>query len=72
MRFTRHARNKMRWLGVNAGDVGLLLANPVETGQDHRGNPTVTGVVEGGPVVVVVLAADDPGLIVTVYEPRAR
>lgn len=72
MQLSRDARNKMRLLGLSRDEVRLLLADPVETRQDHQGNPMVTGVVEGRSVFVVVVAADDPGLIITVYEKRAR
>lgn len=70
MRFTHHARNKMRQRGISPADVRVALANPHETRQDDRGNPVIAGVVEGRPLVVV-LAADDPGLVITVYWRKA-
>jgi hypothetical protein len=69
MRFTHHARNRMRRYGISPADIRGLLANPTATRQDERGNPKVTGVVEGRSVSVV-LAADDPGLVITVYPKR--
>jgi Domain of unknown function (DUF4258) len=70
MRFTHHARNRMRHYGISPAEVRVVLADPIDTRQDWRGNPKVTGAV-GGRSVVVVLAADDPGLVITLYKKRS-
>ncbi len=70
MRFTHHARNKMRQRSISPTDIGTALANPLETRQDDRGNPVITGAVEARSLVVV-LASDDPRLVITVYWRRA-
>jgi Domain of unknown function (DUF4258) len=69
MRFTHHARNRMRHYGISLAEIRVVLADPIHTRQDGRGNQKVTGAV-GGRSVVVVLAADDPGLIITLYTKR--
>jgi hypothetical protein len=69
VRFTHHARNRMRHYGISQAQVRVVLANPMDTRQDERGNPKVTGTV-GGRSVVVVLAADDPAVVITVYPKR--
>ncbi|WP_217915058.1 DUF4258 domain-containing protein [Miltoncostaea marina] len=70
MRFSRHARNGMRLYRVTERDVEGIVANPAETGQDERGNDVFVGFVDGRRIRVV-LAADDPGFVITVHERRA-
>jgi hypothetical protein len=48
----------------------MLLADPVETREDDRGNPIVF-VVAGGRTLAVIVAADDPGLVITLYDVRS-
>jgi hypothetical protein len=59
----------MRQYGVAPADIRAILANPTATRHDRRGNPKVAGSA-GGRSVIVVLAADDPSLVITVYPKR--
>jgi hypothetical protein len=70
MRFTRHARNGMRWLDLSPGDIEWICAYPVERDADEDGRPRYTAEVRGR-LVRVVLALDAPDLVVTVH-PRRR
>jgi hypothetical protein len=69
MRFSRHARNAMRLYRVGPTDVDAILANPVETGQDGRGNRVVIGYF-GQRRVRIVIAANEPDFVITVHERR--
>lgn len=69
MRFSRHARNNMRLYRVTAAEVRRVLANPVETRQDGRGNPIVVTVIANRSIAIVV-AADDPGYVITLFDTR--
>jgi hypothetical protein len=70
MRFSRHARNGMRLYRVGIADVQAIVANPLETSQDGKGNLVAVGLV-GGRRVRVVIACDDPDFVITVHERRA-
>jgi len=56
-------------MGVSVVDAEDLVANPVATDFDHKGKPRYTGHIRGTRVRVVV-ALDDPGLIVTIHKRR--
>jgi len=60
----------MRGYRVAVADLWVVVANPVATSEDGTGNRIVVGVVAGGRLRVVI-AADDPRFIITVYERRA-
>ncbi|MFZ9668303.1 MAG: DUF4258 domain-containing protein [Solirubrobacterales bacterium] len=65
-RFSRHARNRLRALGISRKEVELLVASTHPVDRDLEGRPRHEGEVDGVPVRVVV-AVDRPDLIVTVY-----
>ncbi len=70
MRFSHHARNNMRLLGITTPEVRDFLASDAGwISLDPRGNIRVTGVIRGRGVRVV-LASDDPGFAITVHEYR--
>ena len=69
LRLSRHARNAMRLYRVGRTDVDAILANPVETGQDGRGNLVVIGYL-GRRRIRIVIAADEPDFVITVHERR--
>jgi hypothetical protein len=67
MRLSRHARNEMRLYGIALNDVEAAAGDPVARGVDDRGNTRLTGrTVDGRPILVVV-AADDPDFVITVF-----
>lgn len=59
----------MRLYRVGATDVDAILANPVETGQDDRGNLVLVGYIAERRIRIVI-AADDPDFVITVHERR--
>jgi hypothetical protein len=59
----------MRLYDVTREEVRAILASPIETSQDATGKPIFDGVV-GGRRIAVVIAADDPEVVVTVFERR--
>jgi hypothetical protein len=65
--YSRHSKNRMRWMGLTPGAVEQVLATPESTDQDADGRPRYTGTVRGQRVRVVV-ALDDPNFVVTVHE----
>lgn len=70
MRFSRHARNQMRGLGIAPRDVRAFVGS--EAGWislARNGNIRVTGVI-GGHGVRVVIAIDDPVYVITVHAYR--
>jgi hypothetical protein len=60
----------MRRLGLADADVDWILANPDRHDRDRDDRPRYIGRV-AGKRVRVVLAADDPELVVTVHERRS-
>ena len=69
MRFSRHAKNKAGDLRVSVADAEALVARATVVDNDADGKPRYTDYIEGVPIRVVV-ALDDPDLIVTIYERR--
>lgn len=67
MRFSRHARNQMRRLGLSERDVDRVQAESEHRTQDPEGRMRYVGVVRGRRVRVVV-AVDKPDFVVTVHE----
>jgi hypothetical protein len=61
----------MRELGVSTHDLLSVLARPCATGQDARGNTRADGRVRGMPIRIVI-ARDDPLVVITVFERRER
>lgn len=69
MRLTRHAKNKSRQLGASVVDIEGVIASPVTFDRDDNRKPRYTGFIRGVRVRVVV-ALDEPDLIVTIHERR--
>jgi hypothetical protein len=71
VRFTRHARNRARKLGASIGDdVEGVIVRPVRIDWDEDGKPRYAGWIRDVYVRVVV-ALDDPDLIVTIHDRRS-
>jgi Domain of unknown function (DUF4258) len=69
LRFSRHARNRMRWFGLTPADICEVLASPEWTGQDDDGNALVDGQIRGVRICVVI-AQDDPTRVITIFKRR--
>jgi len=70
LRLSRHARNQIRLYRVTIGDVEAVVANPAGSNQDGKGSRRLVGLVAGRRLRVVI-AADDPGFVITVHERRS-
>jgi hypothetical protein len=69
VRLTRHAKNRLRHLKGTVEDAERVIARSVGTEKDPYGRPRYLGFINGIPVKVVV-AIDEPDLIVTIHERR--
>lgn len=69
MRFSRHAKNQARTLGASIKDAEAVIARPVGVDRDVKGKLRYTGYVRDVRVRLVV-ALDEPDLIVTIHERR--
>jgi hypothetical protein len=67
VRFSRHAKNEMRLYGIRVGDVEAVVASPVGTQFDQSGNRRLTGVGMDRRAIIVVLAGDEPGFVITTF-----
>ena len=70
MRFTRHARQRLKLYRVTREQAEAITASGALSEPDAKGNPRRTGVVDAC-TIVVVIALDNPDLIITLYEQRA-
>lgn len=70
MRFTRHARQRLKLYRVTRDQAQAIAASGALAGHDAKGNPLRTGAVDAR-TIVVVIALDNPDLIITLYERRA-
>jgi hypothetical protein len=71
MQFTRHAKNFMRRLKATGEDVERLIEEADEVDENSDGKPRYTGELKGVRVRVVV-ALDEPDVVVTIHERRRR
>lgn len=69
MKFTRQAANRARRLGITASEVESLIQQADETDSDTRGNLRYVAEIRGVRVRIVV-AKDEPNVIITVHERR--
>jgi uncharacterized protein DUF4258 len=69
MRLTRHAKNRLRHLHGTIEDVERVIEQPLAADKDPDGRPRYRGFIRGTPVKVVV-AVDEPDLIVTIHKRR--
>lgn len=67
VRFSRHAKNEMRLYGITTAEVAVVVAAPIATGTDARGNPRLTGPDANGRAIIVVVADDDPDFVITTF-----
>ncbi len=70
MRFTRHARQRLKLYRVTHDQAEAIAASGTPADPDAKGNPRRTGAVDAR-TIVVVIALDNPDLIITLYERRA-
>jgi hypothetical protein len=69
VRLTRHAKNRLRRLGIPRSEVERLVRDSHFVGRDETGKPQYQGVVRDVKIRLVV-AVDEPDLIVTIHERR--
>jgi len=69
LRFSRHARNRLRNLNLEPGDIEDLVASGPPVDRDPDGRKRYEGYI-GGSIVRVVLAVDRQGFVVTVHRRR--
>lgn len=66
---TRHAKNECRLYKVDLADAEAVIARSARVLRDDDGKPIYEGVVRGRAMRVIV-ALDEPDLIVTIYPRR--
>jgi hypothetical protein len=71
VRFTRHARQRLKLYGVTQAQVTAAIRSSAADSIDPRGNPRYHGWIDGR-VIRIVLALDDPELVITLHEVRIR
>jgi hypothetical protein len=69
MRFSRHAKNWARRFRVTIAEAEAVIAHPLSFHFGEDGKPQYTGYIRGIHVRIVV-ALDDPDLVVTIHERR--
>jgi hypothetical protein len=57
----------MRLYGIRRGDVEGVVASPIGTQLDQSGNRRVTGLGMDRRAIIVVLASDEPGFVITTF-----
>jgi hypothetical protein len=67
VRFSRHAKNEMRLYGIRAGDIEAVVSSPMGTQLDQSGNRRLTGLGMDRRAIIVVLAGDEPGFVITTF-----
>jgi hypothetical protein len=67
MRLSRHAKNELRLYRIGRDDVEATIAGPLARGLDARGNARLAGETSDGRPILVVVAGDDPGFVITVF-----
>jgi hypothetical protein len=66
VRFTHHARNKLRRFKASPQEAESVVESPIGKSFGKSGKPRYLGFV-GGVLVWVVVATDEPDLIVTIF-----
>ncbi|HEX5375544.1 MAG TPA: DUF4258 domain-containing protein [Solirubrobacterales bacterium] len=72
MRFSRHAKNRMRRDGIAEKIVEAIAAMPDARRVDGRGNPIAIGRDERGRPIEIVVALDDLDYVITVIARRKQ
>lgn len=67
MQLSRHAKNEMRLYSISCAEVAAVIAAPLHEGVDERGNRRLTGIDQGSRAIIVVIANDDPGFVITTF-----
>lgn len=70
MEFTRHARQRLKLYRVTREQAAAIVANGQADDRDERGNPRYQADVAGRRIRVIV-ALDNPSLIITLYERKS-
>lgn len=60
----------MRPYGISVEDVEAVVAAPAVREVDERGNTRISATVDDGRRILVVVAGNDPGFVITVF-PRS-
>jgi hypothetical protein len=71
VRFSHHARNRLRQTNGTAQEAEAVARNKSEKDFDWRGNPRYRGYIAGNRCRVVV-ALDDPDFVITIHFRRRR
>jgi len=66
VRFKRHAKNKLRWIKGTRQEAESVVKNPIGKSVGMGGTPRHRGFV-AGVLVWVVVASDDPDLVISVF-----
>jgi hypothetical protein len=66
---SRHAKNELRTLDATLRDVEMAIADPIRIDSDPNGRPRYTSYIRGIRVRIVI-AVDEPDLVVTIHERR--
>jgi hypothetical protein len=69
VRFTDHAKNKLRQSRWSQQEALSVILNPLKVDADECCNPRYVGCIRGE-LARVVVAADDPDVIITVHPRR--
>ena len=69
MRFSRHAKNKARGLGVTISELELAIAFGRKVAEDANGNYIHLVMLRGKPFRVVI-ALDDADFVITLFDRR--
>ena len=72
MRLTRHARNRARLYALTHGEIYRVLTGGATLAPDRRGNPRRLGRARDGRQIVVVVALDNPELVITLIDRSKR
>ncbi|HTW42903.1 MAG TPA: DUF4258 domain-containing protein [Solirubrobacteraceae bacterium] len=67
MRISRHAKNAMRLYRIGVDDVERTITNPSGRELDERGNLRLAGETSDGRPILVVVAGNEPGFVITVF-----
>jgi hypothetical protein len=71
VRFTHHAKNKLRQNRWSQREALSVILNPLKVDADERCNPRYLGYIRGD-LARVVVAADDPNVVITVHPRRQQ
>jgi hypothetical protein len=71
VQFTHHAKNKLRQNRWSQREALSVIQNPLKVDADERCNPRYLGYIRGD-LARVVVAADDPNVVITVHPRRQQ